>query len=96
MQVMIGTIVITSLFGDEKIIVRLPVPANTVAIDPNYAKSPKKQFVYGGHNGSLIVSEEGWFYRSERSLHDGSGAVLAAKVRVRGLSIWRPAVLTTF
>ena len=52
---------IRSLYSDmlQELVFDRPVKA--VAIDPEYSKSKKRQFVIGGMAGELVLNEKGWF-----------------------------------
>jgi hypothetical protein len=71
-----GKVMIRSLYNDTSQMMSFDRPIKAVAIDPEFSKSKKRQFVIGGLAGELILSEKGWFGNTtKRVLHSEEGSV---------------------
>lgn len=55
-----GTVVVSSLYTDDKERHEYHRPVKAVALDPEYGKKSSKQIVSGGLAGQLIVNSKGW------------------------------------
>lgn len=55
-----GTVVINSLFTDEKLKFEYHRPMKTVALDPEYSRKTSRRFVAGGLAGQLFLSMKNW------------------------------------
>lgn len=61
-----GTVVISSLYTDEKERFEYHRPVKAVALDPEYARKGSKQFALGGLAGQLLFLSKGWLgYREQ-------------------------------
>jgi tetratricopeptide (TPR) repeat protein len=77
-----GKVLIRSLYNDTEQVLSFDRPIKAVAIDPEFSKSKKRQFVIGGMAGELILSEKGWFGNlSRKVLHAGEGPIQTIKWR---------------
>jgi len=56
-----GKVCLRSLYSNEYQEMSFDRPVKAVAIDPEYSKSKKRQFVIGGLAGELVLNEKGWF-----------------------------------
>ena len=56
-----GKVCLRSLYTNEYQEMSFDRPVKAVAIDPEYSKSKKRQFVIGGLAGELVLNEKGWF-----------------------------------
>lgn len=61
-----GSIVISSLFADEKRKFEYHRPMKAIALDPDYARKSLKRFVAGGLSGQLIFYTKKWFGYQEQ------------------------------
>ena len=53
-----------------------------IAIEPDFPRSKKRQFVAGGLAGELVLNEKGWFGNTTKKvLHAGEGPILTIKWR---------------
>ena len=55
-----GSVVINSLFTDEKIKFEYHRPMKAIALDPDYAKKSSRRFVAGGLAGHLYFNSKKW------------------------------------
>ena len=77
-----GKVMIRSLYNETSQVLTFDRPIKAVAIDPEFSKSKKRQFVIGGMAGELILSEKGWFGNVTRKvLHAGEGPIQTIKWR---------------
>jgi WD40 repeat protein len=61
-----GTVVISSLYTDEKEKFDYQRPMKAVALDPEYSRKTSRQFVAGGLAGQLLFISKGWLgYREQ-------------------------------
>jgi len=61
-----GTVVISSLYTDEKEKFEYHRPVKSVALDPEYARKGSKQFALGGLAGQLLFLSKGWLGYKEK------------------------------
>lgn len=78
-----GKVVIKSLYATEPgTELQFDRPVKAVAIDPEYSKSKKRQFVTGGLAGELILNKRGFLGTNSKSvLHSGEGPIFTIKWR---------------
>ncbi|BBN13096.1 vacuolar protein sorting-associated protein 41 [Marchantia polymorpha subsp. ruderalis] len=76
-----GSVVINSLYTDEKEKFEYHRPMKAVALDPDYSRKASKQFAAGGLAGQLMFNSKGWFGSRDQVLHSGEGPVHAVKWR---------------
>ncbi|XP_078150980.1 vacuolar protein sorting 41 [Carex rostrata] len=76
-----GTVVINSLFTDEKLKFEYHRPMKTVALDPEYSRKTSRRFVAGGLAGQLFLSMKNWLGYNKQVLHDGEGPIHSVKWR---------------
>lgn len=61
-----GSVVINSLFTDEKLKFDYHRPMKAVALDPDYARKSSRRFVTGGVAGQLLLNMKRWLgYRDQ-------------------------------
>ena len=61
-----GSVVINSLFTDEKMKFEYQRPMKVVAVDPEYARNASRRFVAGGLAGHLYLNSKKWLgYRDQ-------------------------------
>lgn len=61
-----GSVVINSLFTDEKLKFDYHRPMKAVSLDPDYAKKTSRRFVTGGLAGHLYLNVKKWIgYRDQ-------------------------------
>lgn len=61
-----GSIVINSLFTDEKIKFEYHRPLKAIALDPDYSRKTSRRFVAGGLAGHLFLNSKKWLgYRDQ-------------------------------
>lgn len=56
-----GSVVINSLYTDEKEKFEYHRPMKAVALDPDYSRKASKRFAAGGLAGQLMFYTKGWF-----------------------------------
>ena len=56
-----GSVVISSLFTDEKRKFEYHRPMKAIALDPDYARKSLRRFVAGGLAGQLVFYTKKWF-----------------------------------
>lgn len=61
-----GTVVISSLYTDDKEKFEYHRPVKAVALDPEYARKGSKQFALGGLAGQLLFLSKGWLGYKEQ------------------------------
>ncbi|XP_057247651.1 vacuolar protein sorting-associated protein 41 homolog isoform X2 [Beta vulgaris subsp. vulgaris] len=76
-----GSVVINSLFTDEKRKFEYHRPMKAIALDPDYARKSLRRFVAGGLAGQLIFYTKKWFGYQEQVLHSGEGPIHAVTWR---------------
>ncbi|KAF4353042.1 hypothetical protein G4B88_010031 [Cannabis sativa] len=76
-----GSVVINSLFCDEKMKFEYHRPMKAIALDPDYAKKASKRFVAGGLAGHLYFNYKKWLGFRDQVLHSGEGPIHAVKWR---------------
>ncbi|BBN13098.1 vacuolar protein sorting-associated protein 41 [Marchantia polymorpha subsp. ruderalis] len=76
-----GSVVINSLYTDEKEKFEYHRPMKAVALDPDYSRKASKRFAAGGLAGQLMFYTKGWFGSRDQVLHSGEGPVHAVKWR---------------
>lgn len=74
-----GNVFIHNLFSNETIHYEYGRPLNSVALDPNYARSEKKEFLCGGKNEKLIFNTKGWFGKKDIVLFEKEGPIYNIK-----------------
>lgn len=61
-----GSVVISSLFSDEKMKFEYHRPMKAIALDPDYARNTARRFVAGGLAGNLYLNSKRWLgYRDQ-------------------------------
>ncbi|CAN1131493.1 Vacuolar protein sorting-associated protein 41 homolog, partial [Linum perenne] len=76
-----GSVIINSLFTDEKLKFEYHRPMKAIALDPEYAKKATKRFVAGGLAGQLYLNSKKWLGYKDQVLHSGEGPIHAVKWR---------------
>lgn len=76
-----GSVVVNSLYTDEKEKFDYHRPMKAVALDPEYAQNSSNRFAAGGLAGRLVLNAKGWFGYREQVLHSDEGPIHAAKWR---------------
>ncbi|KAI5078208.1 hypothetical protein GOP47_0005879 [Adiantum capillus-veneris] len=76
-----GSVVVNSLYSDEKERFDFHRPMKAVALDPDYAQKPSRRFVAGGLAGQLVLHGKTWFGNREQILHSQEGPIHAVKWR---------------
>ncbi|KAF3455143.1 hypothetical protein FNV43_RR05591 [Rhamnella rubrinervis] len=76
-----GSVVINSLFTDEKMKFEYHRPMKAIALDPDYAKKSSRRFVAGGLAGHLYFNSKKWLGFRDQVLHSGEGPIHAVKWR---------------
>ncbi|KAG2670897.1 hypothetical protein I3760_14G108100 [Carya illinoinensis] len=76
-----GSVVINSLFTDEKMKFEYHRPMKTIALDPDYVRKTSRRFVAGGLAGHLYYNTKKWFGYRDQVLHSGEGPIHAVKWR---------------
>ncbi|CAH1452513.1 unnamed protein product [Lactuca virosa] len=76
-----GSVVIISLFTDEKQKFEYHRPMKAIAIDPDYARKASRRFVTGGLAGNLYFNTKKWLGYRDQVLHSGEGPIHAVKWR---------------
>ena len=61
-----GSVVINSLYSDEKERFEYHRPMKAVALDPDYSQKSSKRFVAGGLAGNLFLHTKGWLGRERQ------------------------------
>lgn len=64
-----GTVVISSLYSDEREKFEYHRPVKAIALDPEYARKSSKQFALGGLAGQLLFLSKGWLGYREQVQH---------------------------
>lgn len=76
-----GSVVINSLFTDEKMRFEYHRPMKAIALDPDYAKKSSRRFAAGGLAGHLYYNTKRWLGFRDQVLHSGEGPIHAVKWR---------------
>ncbi|MBA0852751.1 hypothetical protein Goshw_009374 [Gossypium schwendimanii] len=76
-----GSVVINSLFIDEKLKFEYHRPMKAIALDPDYARKSSRRFVAGGLAGHLYFNTKKWLGYKDQVLHSGEGPIHAVKWR---------------
>ncbi|KAL9268901.1 Vacuolar protein sorting-associated protein 41-like protein, partial [Drosera capensis] len=76
-----GSVVVSSLFTDEKRKFEYHRPMKAIALDPEYARKASRRFVAGGLAGQLMFYSKKWFGYQDQVLHSGEGPIHAATWR---------------
>ncbi|KAL8146419.1 hypothetical protein AgCh_004237 [Apium graveolens] len=76
-----GSVVINSLFTDDKLKVDYHRPMKAIALYPDYARNPSKRYVAGGLAGHLYLNLKKWIGYGDQVLHSGEGPIHAVKWR---------------
>lgn len=76
-----GSVVINSLFTDERLKFEYHRPMKSIALDPDYSRKPTRRFVAGGLAGQLFLNSKTWLGYNKQVLHDGEGPIHAVKWR---------------
>ncbi|KAK8934221.1 hypothetical protein KSP39_PZI014871 [Platanthera zijinensis] len=76
-----GSVVINSLFTDERLKFDYHRPMKSIALDPDYSRKSNRRFVSGGLAGQLFLNSKTWLGYNKQVLHDGEGPIHAVKWR---------------
>ncbi|THF94930.1 hypothetical protein TEA_010772 [Camellia sinensis var. sinensis] len=76
-----GSVVISSLFTDERMKFDYHRPMKAIALDPDYARKSSRRFVAGGLAGHLYFNTKKWMGYRDQVLHSGEGPIHAVKWR---------------
>uniref|UniRef100_A0A2P2MIW4 Vacuolar protein sorting-associated protein 41 homolog n=1 Tax=Rhizophora mucronata TaxID=61149 RepID=A0A2P2MIW4_RHIMU len=76
-----GTVVINSLFTEEKLKFEYHRPMKAIALDPEYSRRTSRRFVAGGLAGHLCFNSKKWLGYRDQVLHWGEGPIHAVKWR---------------
>ncbi|PSR89908.1 Vacuolar protein sorting-associated protein [Actinidia chinensis var. chinensis] len=76
-----GSVVINSLFTDERMQFEYHRPMKAIALDPDYARKSSRRFVAGGLAGHLYFNMKKWIGYRDQVLHSGEGPIHAVKWR---------------
>ncbi|GMI97212.1 VACUOLAR PROTEIN SORTING 41, vacuolar protein sorting 41, ZIGZAG SUPPRESSOR 2 [Hibiscus trionum] len=76
-----GSVVLNSLFTDEKLKFEYHRPIKAIALDPDYARKSSRRFVTGGLAGHLYFNTKKWLGYKDQVLHSGEGPIHAVKWR---------------
>ncbi|TKY48587.1 Vacuolar protein sorting-associated protein 41-like [Spatholobus suberectus] len=76
-----GSVVINSLFSDEKLKFEYHRPMKAIALGPDYARNTSRRFVAGGLAGNLYLNSKKWLGHRDQVLHSGEGPIHAVKWR---------------
>ncbi|KAJ8559620.1 hypothetical protein K7X08_003678 [Anisodus acutangulus] len=76
-----GSVVINSLFSDERMKFEYHRPMKAIALDPDYARNSSRRFVTGGLAGHLYLNVKKWLGYRDQVLHSGEGPIHAVKWR---------------
>ncbi|XP_010521708.1 PREDICTED: vacuolar protein sorting-associated protein 41 homolog [Tarenaya hassleriana] len=76
-----GSVVINSLFTDEKLRFDYHRPMKAISLDPEYTKKQSRRFVAGGLAGHLYLNSKKWLGYKDQVLHSGEGPIHAVKWR---------------
>ncbi|MED6206016.1 Vacuolar protein sorting-associated protein 41 [Stylosanthes scabra] len=76
-----GSVVINSLFTDEKMKFEYQRPMKAIALDPEYSRNTSRRFVAGGLAGHLYLNSKKWLGYRDQVLHSGEGPIHAVTWR---------------
>ncbi|CAN0916548.1 Vacuolar protein sorting-associated protein 41 homolog, partial [Linum grandiflorum] len=76
-----GSVIINSLFTDEKMKFEYHRPMKAISLDPEYSRKASKRFVAGGLAGQLYLNSKKWLGYRDQVLHSGEGPIHAVKWR---------------
>ncbi|XP_060174078.1 vacuolar protein sorting-associated protein 41 homolog isoform X1 [Lycium barbarum] len=76
-----GSVVINSLFTDERMKFEYHRPMKAIALDPDYARNSSRRFVTGGLSGHFYLNAKKWLGYRDQVLHSGEGPIHAVKWR---------------
>ncbi|KAK6138139.1 hypothetical protein DH2020_028119 [Rehmannia glutinosa] len=76
-----GSVVISSLFTDERMKFEYHRPMKTIALDPDYVRKSSRRFVTGGLAGHLYYNVKKWIGYRDQVLHSGEGPIHSVKWR---------------
>ncbi|KAH9700264.1 vacuolar protein sorting-associated protein 41-like [Citrus sinensis] len=76
-----GSVVINSLFTDEKMKFDYHRPMKAISLDPDYTRKMSRRFVAGGLAGHLYLNSKKWLGYRDQVLHSGEGPVHVVKWR---------------
>jgi hypothetical protein len=76
---LIGKVVVYSLYGSDRYEFNYNRPIKSVAIDPEFYKKTEKPVASGGKTGKLVLSKKGWFGHKETVIHKGEGDIHAVR-----------------
>ncbi|KAE8721396.1 Vacuolar protein sorting-associated protein 41-like protein [Hibiscus syriacus] len=76
-----GSVILHSLFTDEKLKFEYHHPMKAIALDPDYARKSSRRFVTGGLAGHLYLNTKKWLGYKDQVLHSGEGPIHAVKWR---------------
>lgn len=67
--IIIGNVIITSLYTPEIQKVKFKNPITSVSFEPDYVIKASRQFVAGGLTGNLTLNSKGWFSLAQTVIH---------------------------
>ncbi|XP_073270278.1 vacuolar protein sorting-associated protein 41 homolog isoform X2 [Primulina huaijiensis] len=76
-----GSVVIKSLFTEERMTFEYHRPMKAIALDPDYSRKSSRRFVTGGLAGNLCFNMKKWIGYRDQILHSGEGPIHAVKWR---------------
>ncbi|KAK4492678.1 hypothetical protein RD792_003498 [Penstemon davidsonii] len=76
-----GSVVISSLFTEERMKFEYHRPMKAIALDPDYVRKSSRRFVTGGLAGHLYFNMKKWMGFRDQVLHSGEGPIHAVKWR---------------
>ncbi|CAL0304043.1 unnamed protein product [Lupinus luteus] len=76
-----GSVVLNSLFTDEKLKFEYHHPIKAIALDPEYSRKGSKRFVAGGLAGHLYLNSKRWLGYRDQVLQSGEGPIHDVKWR---------------
>ncbi|CAA2955632.1 vacuolar sorting-associated 41 homolog [Olea europaea subsp. europaea] len=76
-----GSVVINSLFTEEKMKFEYHRPMKAIALDPDYARKSSRRFVTGGLAGHVYFNFKKWIGYRDQVLHSGEGPIHVVKWR---------------
>ncbi|XP_075513089.1 LOW QUALITY PROTEIN: vacuolar protein sorting-associated protein 41 homolog [Primulina tabacum] len=74
-----GSVVINSLFTEERMKFEYHRPMKAIALDPEYSRKSSRRFVTGGLAGNLYLNMKKWIGYKDQILHSGEGPIHAVK-----------------
>ncbi|KAL1558191.1 Vacuolar protein sorting-associated protein 41 [Salvia divinorum] len=76
-----GSVVINSLFTEERLKFEYHRPMKAIALDPDYVRKASRRFVTGGLAGHLYYNVKKWMGYRDQVLHSGEGPIHSVKWR---------------